>query len=349
VRSLSKPRDYRQPPWLQGALSGYKSPRTTTESTTEHSASQPPVLHRQRGSNAIYLVPQLCVTHPFPLQLLESARWLPCVLFHIEGLLLAEELKASIQDTTISDPSATLLFIMATTAPAVDAACNYELLETLGDSLLKVLVSAQLFQAYPKKAEGDLTRLRSDLICNSNLFRLAKDKGLERYLRTLRYNSLTWRPPGMAHADAPPIPFPATDDDHWLNGKRDIADKSIADCVEALIAACYLTGGTPSALQFAAWLGVEVDRCADLPALMRQSIPKAECHDTDEGTRAFLFFATLPTKSCRCSTTGIAIREAFGPHLHQQEVAARGTHPRIAVQRHNTLLPTPGISRRRCS
>lgn len=57
-----------------------------------------------------------------------------------------------------------------------------ERLEFLGDAVLELVVSDCLYRAFSKRPEGDLTRIRSDLVCEGSFARLAKDLDLPAYL-----------------------------------------------------------------------------------------------------------------------------------------------------------------------
>ena len=59
--------------------------------------------------------------------------------------------------------------------------CN-ERLEFLGDSVLSVVVSRYLYTAYPDLAEGELTRLRAELVCERALSSFANQIHLGDYL-----------------------------------------------------------------------------------------------------------------------------------------------------------------------
>lgn len=59
---------------------------------------------------------------------------------------------------------------------------SYERLEFLGDAILELWVSLQLYQLYPDFPEGKLTNLRSLSVCNQNLSTLAQSIGLGDYL-----------------------------------------------------------------------------------------------------------------------------------------------------------------------
>ena len=57
-----------------------------------------------------------------------------------------------------------------------------ERLEFLGDAVLDFVVSDVLFRAFPNAAEGDLSRLRSHLVKDATLARMAKEIGLGEHL-----------------------------------------------------------------------------------------------------------------------------------------------------------------------
>lgn len=60
---------------------------------------------------------------------------------------------------------------------------HYERLEFLGDSLLNAIISEQLFTSHPRAPEGDLSRLRSRLVRDTTLARLAGELNLGDHLR----------------------------------------------------------------------------------------------------------------------------------------------------------------------
>lgn len=60
---------------------------------------------------------------------------------------------------------------------------NYERLEFLGDSVLGVAISSELYNRYPDLYEGDLTRLRASLVNKNTLAALARDIELGNHLR----------------------------------------------------------------------------------------------------------------------------------------------------------------------
>lgn len=60
---------------------------------------------------------------------------------------------------------------------------HYERLEFLGDAILNAVVAEGLYSAFPEIPEGDLSRLRANLVCQDQLVLVAEELKLSRYLR----------------------------------------------------------------------------------------------------------------------------------------------------------------------
>lgn len=60
---------------------------------------------------------------------------------------------------------------------------NNERLEFLGDSVLGMVISAELFQRFPEEDEGVLTRLRSSLVKGETLSEVASELNLGEYIK----------------------------------------------------------------------------------------------------------------------------------------------------------------------
>lgn len=97
-----------------------------------------------------------------------------------------------------------------------------ERLEFLGDSVLGMIVAEHLYRSFPDKPEGELTRMRASLVCESSLVEIAKVLGLGDEIRL-----------GKGEA---------------AGGGRH-RSSILADCVEAVLAAVYLDGGFAAAKQ----------------------------------------------------------------------------------------------------
>ena len=96
-----------------------------------------------------------------------------------------------------------------------DAEYN-ERLEFLGDAVLQLCITEYLFNNYKNKSEGELTKIRSLIVCENSLFEIAKKLRLGEYIRMSKGEELT--------------------------GGRERTSIQ-ADAVEAIIAAVYLDKG----------------------------------------------------------------------------------------------------------
>ena len=65
---------------------------------------------------------------------------------------------------------------------SIDTNEDYERLEFLGDSVLRLVMSDYLFEKYPNFDEGKLTKIRSYLVSDEFLFKIAIKIGLNKYL-----------------------------------------------------------------------------------------------------------------------------------------------------------------------
>lgn len=100
---------------------------------------------------------------------------------------------------------------------------NYERLEFLGDAVLELVSSRFFFLNYPEMSEGQMTRLRSSLVCEPALAFCARDISLENYIFLGKGEEAT--------------------------GGRN-RDSIISDVMEALLGAIYLDGGMEEAEKF---------------------------------------------------------------------------------------------------
>ncbi|WP_185877846.1 ribonuclease III domain-containing protein [Blattabacterium cuenoti] len=57
---------------------------------------------------------------------------------------------------------------------------NFQRLEFLGDSILNTIISHFLYKNLPNKKEGDLTKIRSKIVCRKNLNVISKKLSLEK-------------------------------------------------------------------------------------------------------------------------------------------------------------------------
>ena len=98
-----------------------------------------------------------------------------------------------------------------------------EKLEFLGDSILEFVSSKYIFLNYPNLKEGEMTKLRADVVCEKSLYKVAQNHNFSKFLYV---------------------------------GKSQIVNKGnknqaiLADSVEAVIAAIYFDSGLEASEKF---------------------------------------------------------------------------------------------------
>lgn len=98
-----------------------------------------------------------------------------------------------------------------------------ERLEFLGDSILGMLVAEYLYRNFPDRPEGELTRMRADMVCETTLAAVANTIHLGDHLL-------------LGHGEE--------------QGGGRTRDSILADAVESVIAASFLDGGMEAAARF---------------------------------------------------------------------------------------------------
>ena len=104
-----------------------------------------------------------------------------------------------------------------------DSLMSNERLEFLGDSVLGMVVAEYLYTAFPNRPEGELTRMRADMVCEQALAEVANRLDLGKHML-------------LGHGEE-------------QGGGRSRAS-ILADAVESVIAATFLDGGMEAAKQF---------------------------------------------------------------------------------------------------
>ena len=98
-----------------------------------------------------------------------------------------------------------------------------EKLEFLGDSILEFISSKYIFKNYPNLKEGEMTKVRAQVVCEQSLYKIAKMHNSSDFLNLGKSEKLS-------------------------GGKERPA--ILADSVEAVIAAMYIDGGLKVAEKF---------------------------------------------------------------------------------------------------
>ena len=101
-----------------------------------------------------------------------------------------------------------------------DSLKSNERLEFLGDSILGMIVAEYLYRNFPDRPEGELTRMRADMVCENSLAAVAEKLSLGNYLL-------------LGHGE------------ERFGGRARAS--ILADAVESVIAASFLDGGMEAA------------------------------------------------------------------------------------------------------
>lgn len=120
-----------------------------------------------------------------------------------------------------------------------------ERLEFLGDSILGMLVAEYLYRNFPDRPEGELTRMRADMVCEKTLASVAARIHLGDHLM-------------LGHGEE--------------QGGGRSRDSILADAVESVIAACFLDGGIEAAQKF-------------IRTFILVEVPVSQMHNTDYKTK----------------------------------------------------------------
>lgn len=99
---------------------------------------------------------------------------------------------------------------------------SYERLEYLGDSILEFVISEYLFSKYTKLSEGEMTKVRANVVCEDSLYEIAKRHNFSDFL------------------------YLGRSEKHSQNSKKAL----MADSVEAVIAAIFLDSNLENSKQF---------------------------------------------------------------------------------------------------
>ena len=120
-----------------------------------------------------------------------------------------------------------------------------ERLEFLGDSILGMLVAEYLYRTFPDRPEGELTRMRADMVCEKTLASVAARIHLGDHLM-------------LGHGEE--------------QGGGRSRDSILADAVESVIAACFLDGGIEAAQRF-------------IRTFILVEVPVSQMHNADYKTK----------------------------------------------------------------
>ncbi|GAB4832726.1 endoribonuclease Dicer [Ancistrocladus abbreviatus] len=212
------------------------------------------------------LPPELCQLKilGFSKEIGSSISLLPSIMHRLQNFLVAIELRNRLSDAFSEGAVVTVERVLeAVTTEKCMERFSLERLEVLGDAFLKFAASRHLFLSHAAIDEGQLTRKRSKLVNNSNLYRLATVRKLQVYIRDQEFD------PCHFFALGRPCSVICTKETeksiHSSNQKvrcsrhhQWLYRKTVADVVEALIGAYIVDSGFKAATAFLRWIGIQV-------------------------------------------------------------------------------------------
>jgi endoribonuclease Dicer len=195
----------------------------------------PPLEGTEYERSSVFLIPELVEPTQYLASLFLFLPAVPSYIYLLESYLLAMEYKERFQLPTTLQMVHTALSI-----PQANLQDNYERLEFLGDSALKVMACKHFFRAYPQKQEGALSYLKHMFVSNINLYYKACNVQIPAYMTGVPFQKRDW----FVQRESSQV----------------FAMKTIADVVEATIGGCYVAGGMPEAVKFCLGIGLDLER-----------------------------------------------------------------------------------------
>lgn len=122
-----------------------------------------------------------------------------------------------------------------------DSLKSNERLEFLGDSILGMVVAEHLYRNFPERTEGELTKMRADMVCEQALAAVAEQLELGKHML-------------LGHGE------------EQTGGRNRVS--ILADAVESVIAASFLDGGMAAAKAF-------------IEKFILCNVPTSRLHNTD--------------------------------------------------------------------
>jgi endoribonuclease Dicer len=144
-------------------------------------------LEKNPSTDGNYTLAETCKLLPLKASVFRMGALLPSFLYRMEIALLAIEYgKRFNLSTKLCQLSC------AITLPSIYGENNYERLEMLGDSILKIMTSTSLYIEYPTDTEALLHLRRRNIICNQELCRNAVSRNIYAYMISKSFTRKQW-------------------------------------------------------------------------------------------------------------------------------------------------------------
>jgi hypothetical protein len=125
---------------------------------------------------------------------------LPTILHHIDSILIARQASDSILSSAINTSSALLALTPRKTSG--DLHHSYERLEFLGDTLLKLIGTVDVFaRPIAQLRNVEVEKERHLMLSNRMLHKCGEDAGIPPYIRNGKFMAKSWMPHGWRRED----------------------------------------------------------------------------------------------------------------------------------------------------
>jgi dsRNA-specific ribonuclease len=214
---------------------------------------------RDKPHHATYLDASACHALPVSVALYHSMRLIPTLTAWTDVALLAHEVTDKLHL-----PIRLNYLMEALLTPSFNYYLDYERLETYGDAVLKFITSTYVYVMYPNYHEGQMHGRRKKMLSNKALCRLARTLDLPHFITSLSFRKKQWRPYGCLYDFEASVVQEQT---HRL------ADKQLADVVEAILGASCLHQPVEQALHAMLALGVPMPDVSQWSDFVTHTLP----------------------------------------------------------------------------
>ncbi|KAK2802013.1 Dicer-like protein 2 [Onygenales sp. PD_10] len=173
-----------------------------------------------------------CTVDKLPLDYAKFALLAPSIIHNVEVFLVADQLNKTILAPAAFDDLS--LLVTALSSSVAREATNYQRIEFLGDSLLKLHASLQLSAINRHWHEGLLSIAKDRIVSNKTLCNAAVKMGIDKFILVKPFTGAKWRP---SYNSA------RLEKGNEVQPEREMSTKVLADVIEALLGAAAIDGG----------------------------------------------------------------------------------------------------------
>jgi endoribonuclease Dicer len=151
---------------------------------------------------------ELRTRHPISASVYRTTSMLPAILHRIDSILIARQASETIFESAVSTSAALLALTPRRTSG--DLHHSYERLEFLGDTLLKLIGTIDVFARPPSVlSEVEVEKERHLMLSNRMLHKCGEEAGIPPYIRNGRFRTSHWRPAGWKYENGQTVEEPS--------------------------------------------------------------------------------------------------------------------------------------------